>query len=194
VTAARHDRFWFVSENGYQLIQFQHDRLLHNWRKMGVPENDYPRFEKMITAFESEIQKLEAFMAEFGSSSLEINQCEVIYINCFDLSDLPDGKPSSWFQGFDLPKGGPENFKYSYTRDVIGKQTPRTGRLYVEAMSAMLAASRPVVQLQLTARGAPECQDVSGAIEFLRLGRDMIVTEFAEITSERAQKEWNRIQ
>jgi uncharacterized protein (TIGR04255 family) len=194
VTAARHDRFWFISEDGYQLIQFQHDRLIHNWRKMGVPENHYPRFERMIADFELEINKLQDFMKELGSELLEMNQCEVTYINSFDLSDLSTSRPASWFRGFDLPKGGPENFRYSYNRDMVGRTGSRIGRLYIDAMSATLGTSSPVVQLQLSARGAPEVHDVNGAIEFLRRGREMIVTEFAEITSERAQQEWDRLQ
>lgn len=31
-----HDRYWFLRTAGDELIQFQNDRLLHNWRKVGV--------------------------------------------------------------------------------------------------------------------------------------------------------------
>lgn len=194
ITQASHDRFWFVSSDGFQLLQFQNDRLHHNWRKMESPDNEYPRFEVMVESFKRELEALQSFMRKFDKSALEINQCEVSYINIFDLEDIPRSKPSSWFRGFDLPKGGPENFRYSYTRNLeIGDSGP-IGRLYVEAASALRKKSEPIVHLQLTARGAPVRQDVEGALQFLQQGRKMIVNEFAEITSERAQDKWERLQ
>src|SRR4051794_5656712 len=39
LAGASHDRFWFLSPAGEQLIQFQMDRLLHNWRKVETLEN-----------------------------------------------------------------------------------------------------------------------------------------------------------
>jgi len=194
VTKASHDRFWFLSESGYELIQFQSDRLIHNWRKMGVPENQYPRFEVMIEKFEREMRALEGFMASLHPQELQINQCEATYINVFPLGEIPDSRPASWFRGFDLPSGGPENFKYSYTRNIIGSDGKPSGRLYIEAQSALRNRSEPVVQLQISARGAPDKQTILGALEYLRVGRELIVSEFAEITSERAQAQWERLQ
>ena len=49
-----HSRYWFISPNEEELLQFQKDRFLHNWRKIGGRTNEYPRFETLIAKFESE--------------------------------------------------------------------------------------------------------------------------------------------
>ncbi len=76
-----HDRFRFLSAKKDELIQFQADRLLHNWRKVGDGSNTYPRFEKMIESFETELQAFESYISSLASQKLTINQCEVSYIN-----------------------------------------------------------------------------------------------------------------
>jgi hypothetical protein len=38
VMGPTHNRFWFLTRQKDELIQFQHDRLLHNWRKVGTNE------------------------------------------------------------------------------------------------------------------------------------------------------------
>src|SRR4051794_29636475 len=35
-------RSWFLSTDGRQLIQLQHDQFLRNWRKL-TPDDEYPR-------------------------------------------------------------------------------------------------------------------------------------------------------
>ena len=39
---APRNRFWFISSSGDELIQFQQDRLLHNWRKIGDQNKRIP--------------------------------------------------------------------------------------------------------------------------------------------------------
>ena len=41
-SGAVHDRFWFVKSDDHELIQFQQDRIVHNWRKLD--NSEYPRF------------------------------------------------------------------------------------------------------------------------------------------------------
>ena len=58
-----HSRYWFVSLSEDELLQFQKDRLLHNWRKVDDRTNEYPRFETLIDKFEKELRKLETYFA-----------------------------------------------------------------------------------------------------------------------------------
>jgi hypothetical protein len=46
----------------------------------------------------------------------------------------------------------------------------------------------------LTARGAPVDQTTESALEFLKLGREMIVKSFADITTNSAHVFWERVQ
>ena len=59
-----HFRYWFLSPNGDELLQFQEDRLLHNWRKVGDRTNEYPRFDTLIEKFERELRALETFFTK----------------------------------------------------------------------------------------------------------------------------------
>src|SRR5262249_17490048 len=43
-------RFWFMNENRVELIQFQVDRFVRNWRKVG-DDITYPRYEAIRARF-----------------------------------------------------------------------------------------------------------------------------------------------
>lgn len=188
-----HDRFWFLTPEGFELIQFQPDRLMHNWRKLETAGNEYPRFEAMIEKFERELDHLNEFMVGLSGSQLEINQCELNYINVISLKDVGLTKPAELLRGFDLPNGGPEELAFNFRRTITTPEGKPTGRIYQEAVSGMKVDLDPVLKLTLTVRGAPKTTRVADAIAYLKQGRDLIVTSFAEITSDIAQKSWGRV-
>ncbi|HJQ17141.1 MAG TPA: TIGR04255 family protein, partial [Allosphingosinicella sp.] len=91
IQGASHDRFWFLSPDRTELIQFQNNRLLHNWREIPGTDITYPRFDYMIGRFESEIRKFSSYAKELSGQDININQCEVTYINNINTSeDLPN--------------------------------------------------------------------------------------------------------
>ena len=192
VTGATHDRFWFISEHGTELIQFQQDRLLHNWRKMGMAENEYPRFESMVAKFEGELRKLEEYVGRLAPQELEINQCEITYINVIPLKQIEGSRPSTWIRGLDFPPGGPDDFSYVFGRPIMKSEGQPTGRLNCETISGQTAELEPVVRLTLTVRGAPASSKIEDAITYLKEGRDLIVLAFAELTTETAHAHWGR--
>lgn len=194
ISGASHDRFWFVSEAGTELIQFQEDRLLHNWRKMDSEENVYPRFESMLPKFDDELRRLDNYMAALSPQALDINQCEVTYINAMQLADIPSSRPATWLKGFDLPNGGPDDFSYLFKHEIRDDEGRPTGRLTCEAISGLTPELEPVIRLTLTVRGTPASPSIKDAIAYLKQGRDAIVLAFADITSDAAQKHWERIQ
>jgi uncharacterized protein (TIGR04255 family) len=77
-------RHWFETEDGEHLVQFQQDRILHNWRKRS-PQMKYPRYEPLRKTFMAEVGKLDAFFRKEGIGELRPNQCEVTYINTITL-------------------------------------------------------------------------------------------------------------
>jgi uncharacterized protein (TIGR04255 family) len=52
-----HNRYWFLVPNKTELIQFQQDRFIHNWRK--VTDNEYPRFEAVVANFSDALASLD---------------------------------------------------------------------------------------------------------------------------------------
>jgi len=193
VSGATHDRFWFISESGAELIQFQDDRLMHNWREMGLPDNPYPRFEQMIAKFEAELTELGRYIKGLAPQDLQINQCEVTYINTIKVDELPDSRPSTWLRGLEMPTGAVEDFQYVFRRTIRDAKGHPSGRRTCEAVSAHTRDLEPVIRLTITARGAPPSSKISDAITYLKQGRDLIVLGFVEFTTDAAQAHWGRV-
>ena len=42
VAGAFRNRYWFLDPQDRELIQFQHDRFIHNWRKLRNTNDEYP--------------------------------------------------------------------------------------------------------------------------------------------------------
>jgi uncharacterized protein (TIGR04255 family) len=193
VVGAKHDRFWFISPDGHELIQFQPDRLLHNWRKMLAPTVEtYPRFEVMLPRFQEEIGVLDKYFRALGGSPIVPNQCEVTYINFIALPADGPCEIDKWlkFLNFDGPSPDDVNLVMRHT---ITDASDRIGRMYVEARVGTKPDQSRVLQLNLVVRGVPLQPTVDGALDFLRLGRNLIAKKFAEITTDSAHSVWERI-
>lgn len=191
VSGAEHDRFWFVTPNGDELIQFQSDRLLHNWRNNG--KSSYPRFEKMASEFESQARKLESYFSTLNKQKLDITQCEITYINHVKITGKNNLRSIEDVINLVSFLSSPDDASLKYRRTIINSDGNKSGRLYVECSSAYNSNGEAIVLINLTARGAPISTEISDAIAFLRQGRDMIVNEFTSITTDVAHNLWERI-
>jgi uncharacterized protein (TIGR04255 family) len=194
VSGALHDRFWFMRETGDELIQFQQDRLLHNWRKVGDQTNEYPRFEKMLERFRTELHDLEKYAATLYPQSLEINQCEISYINhIFDAQGTPP-RPADWLRFATFEGQEPEDFSAAF-REIIRDSSGRpVGRFTCECSSMVPNSVRPTLVLNLTVRGSPSNTSVDAALEFIQRARVIIVKKFAALTTTAAHQVWERRQ
>jgi uncharacterized protein (TIGR04255 family) len=192
ITGATHDRFWFLRPDGDELIQFQQDRLLHNWRKVGDQANEYPRFESMVARFQSELEQLQSYMNGLSPQTLAINQCEVSYINHIS-ADSEDLIASDWLRFLSFGKKEPDDFSTAFREVIRDDEGKPFARLICEAALGLKADRRRVISLTLTVRGAPKGQDIESSLEFLAIGRSLIVRKFAECTTEVAHKKWGRV-
>ena len=192
ITGATHDRFWFLRHGGDELIQFQQDRLLHNWRKIADGTNKYPRFESMVTRFRNELGQLQDYMNKLSPQTLAINQCEVSYINHISV-DSGDFIASDWLRFVSFVDREPDDFSVGFREVIRDSEGQPFGRLICDAALGIKADRQPVILLTLTVRGAPKGQDINSSIEFLAMGRDLIVCKFAELTTNEAHKKWGRM-
>lgn len=193
ITGCTHDRFWFLSQDGAELIQFQQDRLLHNWRKIGDKTNDYPRFESMVSKFSTELNKLEQFVSSLAPQRLAINQCEVSYINHIPLDRGAGERLSDWLRFVNFAHDDPDDFSMSIRsviRDASGKPL---GRFIAESALGFLPDGQQIIVLTLTVKGAPLGTDIDSGLKFLALGREEIVRRFADLTTDQAHQKWERI-
>lgn len=193
-------RLWFLNEAQTQLIQFQPDRFIHNWRK--VQEDDvYPRYENIKVRFLDELNTLERFFHEHGLGELRPNQCEVTYVNHI-LSAAGENlceRPERVFRFFrkDFSQGVLDKFEDSrfQIRFVLSDKGKRPiGRLHVNVQPARSREGEPMIVLTLTARGSPLNPTLESASQFLDFGRDKIVRGFAELTTETMHERWARRQ
>lgn len=191
-TGASHDRFWFLRPGGEELIQFQQDRLLHNWRKVNDEASSYPRFESMLESFNAEAHKLQRFLATLAPQNLHVTQCEISYVNQIKVSGLKDEVHSDWLRFLTFGKNKPDDFSITL-REVIRDESQNPhGRITCEAASAVLPSGEEVIQLTLIVRGAPKSTDIESALDFLKMGRLLIVQRFTDLTTDMAHKRWER--
>jgi uncharacterized protein (TIGR04255 family) len=193
-------RVLFLNNAEDQLIQVQQDRILHNWRKAAdsVP---YPRYNTIRSAFIEDLAMFQEYLREEELGLLQINQCEVTYVNHIPcagdaLSDGVGGHAaadkifkviSAQHTSF-LP--APENVT-AQVQYVMREFDQPVGRLHVSIQPAWRKPDNaPVYILELTARGTPLGAGTAGAIRFLDLGHDWIVRGFKDLTTIEMRAIW----
>lgn len=186
-----HDRYWFLNESRDELIQFQQDRLLHNWRKVGDQSNDYPRFERMIERFTSEMAKLEAYLATLTPQVLQINQCEISYINHIVVENTTTLSLSRWLNFVNFDAKHPESLNLTFRETIFEGERP-AARLICELGEVLRPDGQRAIVFNLTVRGAPKLPTMNSALEFLAQGRANIVRRFTELTTPEAHRAWER--
>lgn len=190
-----HPRFWFLEPTGHELIQFQGNRFLHNWRQHDHEQVPYPRYEKLRARFAGELAELNSVFLSEGAGELTVNQAEVSYYNRI-YAELPSEypRPDHWLKFLNFGEREPESFNGVYREIVRGPDDQPLARLHCEINSAVDSLGRRMILLTLTFRGAPQGDGLSEALDFLDTGSDMLVSTFARITTEEAHAKWQRSQ
>ena len=192
LAGATHDRFWFLSKDETELLQFQQDRLLHNWRKAQDGSNPYPRFENILPKFESELLKLkEYYSTKFSAKELEINQCELTYVNLITLPE-PNQLLDKWIRIVNSTALKFDNISITTQKKLMRNDGEPYGRLICSCNNGFDQNMNSVIDLRLTVRGAPAKANIEEALRFLKDGRNAIVRCFDEITTDYAHSQWGK--
>jgi len=186
-----------LNEAEDQVIQVQPDRFLHNWRK-SKDVTPYPRYPAIRAAFLSELAVFEQFVADEKLGTLQLNQCEITYVNHIEplgiwrnhgeadkiLSVLADGQQSTF-----LPS--PEDVSL-YMKHTIRLDGRFAGRLHTSLQPGWKngQAGTPIYVLELTVRGAPIGQGIGGAQSFFDIGHEWIVRGFKDVTTSMMHAVW----
>lgn len=192
IIGASHDRFWFISKEKEELLQFQQDRFLHNWRKI-ADKTQYERFDSRIKKYEAALFTLENYFKthpDFSKEPLNINQCELTYINHIHLNEKGSvgSKVNDWLKLVDFG-----NFnQLSIRQEILDSKEKPYGSLSCEAQTVIDKTGKPLLVLDITVRGIPQGQNISSAISFLKYGRERIVNCFDQITTDFAHKTWGK--
>lgn len=192
----QHNRYWFLTADNTELIQFQNDRFLHNWRQVAGVDNEYPRFESIIQKFQKELVQLSDFLKSLQpperQKQLVCNQVEVTYINQMTLPKEVRGDPSSVLRVANFGGASLDDIGMVWRRALIHNGHPYA-RLICEVNSALNHKGENIVVLNITVRGNPSVSTIGNVIEFMKNARATIVTEFAKITTESAHAAWERV-
>lgn len=188
-------RCWFLDTSGTRLIQVQRDRLIHNWRQVDGTE-EYPRYPKVRATLEEEWQRFRRFLADESLAQPQVNQCEVTYVNHLEYDrgwqgygDL--GKAIAFWsgQGSDGFLPAPERVRI----DAHYCMPDAAGRLHINMRPILRARDNvQLLQLEITARGAPKANDDEAIFAWLDLGREWVVRGFADFTGKTMHAIWER--
>ncbi len=193
LTNTQHQRYLFISENKNELIQFQNDRFLHNWRKNSDQNIVYPRYENIIKRFESNIQKLEAYFSTLYQQHLSITQCEISYVNHIYLDNMKDiNTLSDLFTFLNFPSYDPDEVTCQFREKILNINSQPIGRLICDVTTNIDIQQRRFQAMTLTARGAPFHDSIESALEFIKLGHNIITKKFTDLTSAIAHSAWGR--
>lgn len=191
------NRLWLLDESGSEMIQVQSDRFIKNWRKAAV-SGTYPRYEHVIRpAFNSDFAEFKAFVAEENLGAVQVNQCEVTYVNHivagegWERWDQVESVFSFWpTNGQDAFPGRTEDLACHLRFPVTGDDGAWLGRLHVDIHPAYRGTDGcPMYVMTLTARGRS-----GGDVEFFDVGRQWIVRAFASLTTPKMHEIWRRSQ
>jgi uncharacterized protein (TIGR04255 family) len=186
-------RCWFATEDKTRLIQIQRDRFLRNWRRVEGNER-YPRFGRLAQDFKLAWEKFVAFIMSEGLGPVNVNQCEVSYINQIDreagwdeLGEL--NKVFPFLQPRDSKKFLPPAELFSWQARY--KLPEGRGRLHVEMNPAFRARDmKLVLSLNLTARGAPAGSSLEQIAAWFDLAHEWAIRAFVELTGPTAHEKW----
>ena len=190
-------RLWFQSSDRTKLVQLQRDWFAYNWQGASS-ETPYPRYDNIEERFFQTWDNWTAFAKSLGFTDIPVTQCELTYINHIVPGSVWESQGqlakvlriAGSADGFLAePEDGQVMFRYRITD--AGRDA---GRLYVQATPGIRPTDRsPLIQLILTARGAPAPNNRDGMLHFFRLAHTWIVNGFASVTTEEAQEQlWER--
>jgi uncharacterized protein (TIGR04255 family) len=193
-------RFWFESEDRAYILQLQQDRILLNWRALSSV-SIYPRYETLRERFMTEVQRLAEFFEGQRFGRLSPNQCEVTYINSISVGEEDsltyshlDRITPLWSEKARRISGLDVERTDIKTVFVLKSNEQPYGRLYVIFTPAVRTDGflRPVIHLEMTARGRPENETLEAAFRLLDQERYAIVRAFTDVTKEEMHKMWGR--
>jgi uncharacterized protein (TIGR04255 family) len=190
-------RYWFERPNAPDLLQIQHDRILHNWRQQTDNSRVYPRYEAVKASLEREVAVFQKWLSEEGVGKIEPNQCEVTYINIIptgeDKHEHLERITPLWAGAFSASHSNALERAHVQTTFLFSVDDTPAGRVYVSFQPSILPSDgSPIFRMEVTARGRPRGESLADAISFLDLERDQVVRTFAAVTTQEMHKLWGR--
>ena len=186
-------RLWLLNTAGTEMIQVQRDRFIKNWRK-AADKDHYPHYEPIIKpAFQRDFYEFQAFLAEENLGTVNVNQCEVTYVNHivsghgWETFDELHRIFTFWEPTPDPIPGRTDDCRVHARFTIRADQTP-IGRLHVDIQPALRTTdNQPMYVMNLTARGM-----CGTGFDFFDIGRQWIVRTFEQLTTRHMHDIWRK--
>lgn len=188
-------RIWFLNDSGSQIIQVQRDRFVHNWRQLTGKEK-YPRYPAVKNTLQKEWARFREFLKSEDLGTPQVNQCEVTYVNHIDYK-------KGWNDYGDLNKviaawSGQKSGDFLPSPEKVNMDAHyllpnKLGRLHISVLPVIRGRDlQEVLQITLTARGAPQSSQDEDVLGWIDLGREWVVKGFADFTNDAMHRIWGR--
>jgi uncharacterized protein (TIGR04255 family) len=191
----------FTNANDTELLQVQSSMFLRNWKRTEQTQA-YTHYEGLKPKFQDEWRKFAGFLHDNGLKPPQVFQCEVTYVNHLlrgrewesynDLAKLlkpfaPRLPISTTGRNYDyLPEAATVSLNAGY-------HFANTGiSLQIAVQSAIKPDGSEVIQLTITAKGAPHSNSEQSVGEALDSCHDAVVLGFDDLITEAAQKLWRK--
>lgn len=184
-------RIWLVSPQKDSVLQIQRDRLIGNWRAVGIPANNkYPRYGALRESYLARWADFEKFVAERLGLSLNAEYAEVSYVN---LVSVAEGKKLEIPDVLKMNKEGGLWQENAHTTAVTQSwDFPDMNTTVTMAANVDNSAPNYPVVLQLSATTRIDMdRSTSNALD---LAHDCVVGTFGVVTTEKMQRRWERIE
>lgn len=172
------------------MVQVQDTRFHYNWVKK---DGEYPSYDGLLPEFKEQWAHFQAFCGEEGLGEIKPNQWEITYVNHVPAGSLwQPGQLASLLPWIQSPASDLVSFEAvaGTWQSSLGEDS---GRLHVKLSRAKHPEQGDLLVVDLTARG-PVGEDGPTLGNGLSLGHNAIVFSFAEMTSDKAHREWERYQ
>ncbi|GGO47554.1 TIGR04255 family protein [Streptomyces lasiicapitis] len=191
----RETRYWFLSEDGRDLVQLQPDRLIVNWRDRGGGIK-YPRFGYVLNSLSRRATEVARFAESSFRTKLEFLHVELSYINVLRVDDVDHWDLQDIFHTWpDFAThhlGRPANSQIVFDFPIDSVRSGSEFFLRVSIEPGVAASGTPGTFLTMTAQGKPSSTSIDSAVDALKEVHGHLVRSFAEITTESAHERWGK--
>lgn len=191
-------RIWMQTAARDEFLQLQRDWFACNWRKVG-PSEQYSRWPSRREAFAKWYGRLSSFLDAHGLPALEVQQCEVTYVNHIATGGAWANhgelhKVMGLVQAQEPPQGLTQELTVS-SHHFIGRTADGTpvGRLRVSTQPAFRAEDDPIWVLEFTSRVRVNTSDLGEVLAGLDEGRRWVVQSFQRFTTGEMRQEWGEM-
>jgi uncharacterized protein (TIGR04255 family) len=190
-----HQRWFFVSEDGRSLAQFQANLIGRNWRRQALPPggdlSNYPGFTRLVAAFSDQFSKLESYLQMQGKSLPATHVAELFYDNFIPIGE--GVKIKDVLRAVQIPYSSPVSDLVCTWKEGLVGEVSDTSYLRID-MRVLGAANEegaeplPFIRLRLMARDS--VSSFKQALTFYEQAHSLTRTRLESLTTEACRATW----